>query len=165
MCVCVCRFLAVQTIGTTIDGRPINCITIASTKNNSIARSPSECYSVPLLTDTAIPFVTGKVGFVYNGGQHAQEWVSPMTNAFIAYQLVSLYGKVREKELANSLVNSLHLVQDAEVTHMVDNIEWTIIPVLNCDGYVYSWTNNWMWRKNRLALFLSLLSLWLKKLT
>jgi hypothetical protein len=37
---------------------------------------------------------TGKVGIVYNGGQHAREWISPMTNAYIANQLVTLYGKV-----------------------------------------------------------------------
>jgi murein tripeptide amidase MpaA len=32
---------------------------------------------------------------------------------------------------------------------MVDEIEWTIFPVINADGYVYSWTTDRMWRKNR----------------
>jgi murein tripeptide amidase MpaA len=75
----------------------------------------------------------GKVGIVYNGGQHAREWISPMTNAWIANQLVTLYGK------------------DAQITNFVDNIEWTIIPIVNADGYVYTWTTDRMWRKNRYA--------------
>jgi murein tripeptide amidase MpaA len=32
---------------------------------------------------------------------------------------------------------------------MVDEVEWTIFPVINADGYVYSWTTDRMWRKNR----------------
>ncbi|ELR17113.1 zinc carboxypeptidase superfamily protein [Acanthamoeba castellanii str. Neff] len=96
-----------KTIGKTVEGRPINGVLIASANN------------------------TRKVGIVYNGGQHAREWISPMTNAYIANQLVSLYGK------------------DDEVTKMVDEVEWTIFPVINADGYVYSWTTDRMWRKNR----------------
>lgn len=76
------------------------------------------------------------MGIVYNGGQHAREWISPMTNAWIANQLVTLYGK------------------DAQITNFVDNIEWTIIPIVNVDGYVYTWTTDRMWRKNRYVLIL-----------
>jgi len=101
------RLATKKVLGTSIEGRPINAIVIASPSNNR------------------------SVGFVYNGGQHAREWISPMTNAFIAYQLLSLYGR------------------DAEVTRMVNTIEWTIIPIVNTDGYVYSWTNDRLWRKNR----------------
>jgi len=54
-----------------------------------------------------------------------------MTVAWIAFQLTSLYG------------------QDDEITRLVDQIEWTIIPVLNPDGYVYTWSTDRMWRKNR----------------
>jgi hypothetical protein len=35
-----------------------------------------------------------KVGIVFNGGQHAREWIGPMTNAYIANQLLSLYDQV-----------------------------------------------------------------------
>jgi len=74
---------------------------------------------------------TGKLGIVYNGGQHAREWISPMTMAWIANELLSRYGN------------------DPIVTRLVDEFEWTIVPVLNPDGYVYTWTTNRMWRKNR----------------
>jgi len=96
-----------RTIGSSLEGRPINGIAITSANG------------------------ANKVRIVYNGGQHAREWISPMTVAWIAFQLTSLYG------------------QDDEITRLVDQIEWTIIPVLNPDGYVYTWSTDRMWRKNR----------------
>jgi len=97
-----------KTIGKTIEGRTINGITI--TASNSTAE---------------------KVSIVFNGGQHAREWIGPITNAYIAEQLVTLYGN------------------DAQVTKFLEEIEWSIFPVINADGYVYSWTSDRMWRKNR----------------
>jgi len=97
-----------HTIGRTVEQRAINAITITSIKNRD-----------------------NKVGIVYNGGQHAREWIGPMTNAYIAYQLVSRYGT------------------DPKITEFLDEIEWTIIPIVNCDGYIYSWVTDRMWRKNR----------------
>jgi len=49
-----------------------------------------------------------KVGIVFNGGQHAREWIGPMTNAYIANQLLTLYGTVRRFSLSLSLLSSLH---------------------------------------------------------
>jgi len=97
-----------KTIGRTVEQRAINGITITSSKNKD-----------------------SKIGIVYNGGQHAREWISQMTNAWIAHELVTRYGK------------------DEKITQFVDAIEWTIIPIVNADGYVYSWTTDRMWRKNR----------------
>lgn len=31
--------------------------------------------------------------------------------------------------------------EDATVTEMFDKLDWYIIPVLNVDGYIYTWTN------------------------
>jgi murein tripeptide amidase MpaA len=63
--------------------------------------------------------------------QHAREWISGATTQYIAHYLVSNYGK------------------DARVTKLVDTIEWVITPVVNPDGYVYTWTTDRMWRKNK----------------
>lgn len=70
---------------------------------------------------------------VYTGGQHAREWMGPMTVTYIADQLLSQYGK------------------DPAITHIVDNVVWALFPVMNVDGYQWSWTNssNRLWRKNR----------------
>jgi len=95
-------------IGQSVEGRGINGIVITSPDKTN-----------------------GKTGIVFNGGQHAREWISPMTNAWIAYQLVTLYD------------------EDELVTAFLDNFEYSIIPVLNPDGYTYTWSTDRMWRKNR----------------
>ncbi|EDO46924.1 predicted protein [Nematostella vectensis] len=38
---------------------------------------------------------------------------------------------------------------DSDVTDMLDNYEWVILPVLNVDGYEYTRTKDRMWRKTR----------------
>lgn len=38
---------------------------------------------------------------------------------------------------------------DAEVKKILDHFNFYIIPVLNPDGYVYSWKSYRLWRKNR----------------
>jgi len=68
---------------------------------------------------------------VYDGAIHAREWIAPSTVEYIAFQLLSLYGK------------------DAEVTQLVNQIEWFIIPIFNVDGYQYTFDVNRMWRKTR----------------
>ena len=49
--------------------------------------------------------------------------------------------------LAHYLVNNFQT--DPEVKHLVDNCEIWIVPVVNPDGYVYTWTKDRLWRKNR----------------
>jgi len=76
----------------------------------------------------------GRPGFFIHGGQHAREWVSPATMVYIAEWLVTNYGS------------------DPVATRLIDNVEWFILPVLNPDGYEFTWLdlpNNRMWRKNR----------------
>ncbi len=65
-----------------------------------------------------------------NGGLHAREWVSPMTAMFIANQLATGDGSIR-------------------IAQALQRFQFFILPVANPDGYVFSWTNNRMWRKNR----------------
>ena len=72
-----------------------------------------------------------KPAFFFNGGQHAREWVSPATMMYLADWLVSSYGT------------------DDIATRLIDDVEWFILPVMNPDGYVWTWTDNRMWRKNR----------------
>ncbi len=68
---------------------------------------------------------------VINGTQHAREWVTPMTTMYAVDRLLELYGT------------------DPELTDLVNRIDFYFIPVLNPDGYAYTWTTNANWRKNR----------------
>jgi len=66
-----------------------------------------------------------------NGGQHAREWIGPAVVMYILDQLLLGYGT------------------NPTVTKLLNEIEFVIVPVVNPDGYDFTWTNNRLWRKNR----------------
>lgn len=65
-------------------------------------------------------------------GIHAREWIAPATCMYIAQKLLE------------GLKNG-----DAEVTSLLSKTYVYLTPVLNPDGYAYTWSDNRMWRKNR----------------
>ncbi|MCW5775533.1 MAG: hypothetical protein KIS87_03680 [Phycisphaeraceae bacterium] len=99
---------SVSTIGQSLQGRPIIALRINGTGGQ-----------------------TPKPQIIFNGCQHAREWVSPMTVTYIADQLLRQYGV------------------DSRVTDLMDRFEFLIVPIVNPDGYEYSWSTDRMWRKNR----------------
>lgn len=66
-----------------------------------------------------------------NSTQHAREWIAPMVNMYAADKLIRTYDT------------------DPVVRDLVDHVEFLVVPVVNPDGYVYTWTNDRYWRKNR----------------
>jgi len=72
-----------------------------------------------------------KPGVLFNGCQHAREWVSPMTCMWIADQLLSRYAT------------------DPDIQQLVDDVRFHIVPMVNPDGYVYTHNDFRLWRKNR----------------
>ncbi len=73
----------------------------------------------------------GKVGIVLDGGHHAREWISVMVPICIADRLVT---------------GDDH---DPRIRAILDAARFVIIPVVNPDGYRYSWTTDRYWRKTR----------------
>ena len=73
----------------------------------------------------------GKPVFVINACQHAREWVSPAATTYMIEQLVSGYGS------------------DARITRLLDDMEWVFLPMVNPDGFDYTWTDERFWRKNK----------------
>ncbi|XP_075983101.1 zinc carboxypeptidase-like [Anticarsia gemmatalis] len=66
---------------------------------------------------------------VLEGTLHAREWISTATITWII------------KEFLTST--------DPAIRALAENFEWHIFPVVNPDGYRYTFTTNRMWRKNR----------------
>ncbi|VDN04591.1 unnamed protein product [Thelazia callipaeda] len=72
-----------------------------------------------------------KPAIFIDAGIHAREWIAPAVALYIASKLITKYGR------------------DSDVTRMVDNFDWYIVPVANPDGYEYSMTYDRLWRKTR----------------
>jgi murein tripeptide amidase MpaA len=68
---------------------------------------------------------------VFYACQHAREWITVAVALYIAHQLVSGYGV------------------DTRITELLQRTEVYIVPVVNPDGYEYTWTSDRLWRKNR----------------
>ncbi len=75
--------------------------------------------------------VSNKPAVVYFGCEHAREWITTTIPNYFANYLLQNYGV------------------DSRITELVDQVEFFLIPVFNVDGYVYTWSNNRLWRKNR----------------
>ncbi len=68
-----------------------------------------------------------------NGTLHAREWIAAMVSTCVADRLVRDYDR------------------DPRVRAFVDRTNLWVVPVVNPDGYQYSWSTNRYWRKNRRA--------------
>lgn len=115
---------------------------IAAQVNSYIATYPDLAHPVDIGTSLQGRHITGmrltsaggppnKPIILYHGGQHAREWINVPVPMYVADWLLTHYGI------------------DPQATRLLDNAEWVIIPVMNPDGYDYTWTNDRMWRKNR----------------
>lgn len=70
-----------------------------------------------------------RTGIFIEAGIHAREWISPAVGTFILDQL-------------------LHS-NEPHIRRMASTFDWYIVPVLNPDGYAFTFGGDRMWRKTR----------------
>ncbi|XP_072164164.1 carboxypeptidase B-like [Diadema setosum] len=94
---------------------------------------PIESYEGRVISGLKISSGGGgsKPAVYFEGGIHAREWISPATVMYMTANLLSDYGT------------------DPGVQELIDKLDWYIVPSLNVDGYVYTWTDDRLWRKTR----------------
>ncbi|GFY40465.1 carboxypeptidase B [Trichonephila inaurata madagascariensis] len=80
---------------------------------------------------SVVAILENKPAIMMECGIHAREWSSVATGAYLVNKLITQYGK------------------DDQVTKLVDKYEFNIIVESNPDGYVYTWTQDRLWRKTR----------------
>ncbi|KAL9949483.1 hypothetical protein ACHAP6_002973 [Verticillium nonalfalfae] len=73
----------------------------------------------------------GKPAVVFHGTVHAREWISAPVIEYVTLQLLTGYGN------------------DNQTTVARDSYDFYIFPFVNPDGFVYTQTNDRLWRKNR----------------
>ena len=71
------------------------------------------------------------VPMLINGGQHAREWIAAIVPICVAERLID--GQA----------------SDASLQAFVESTKLWVVPVVNPDGYQYSWNSDRYWRKNR----------------
>ncbi|XP_012498339.1 PREDICTED: carboxypeptidase B [Propithecus coquereli] len=74
---------------------------------------------------------TNKPVIFMDCGFHAREWISPAFCQWFVREAVRTYG------------------QESYMTELLEKLDFYVLPVLNVDGYVYTWTKERMWRKTR----------------
>ncbi len=73
----------------------------------------------------------GKAGLLFNGCQHAREWVAVMVPMYVADRLIRTYDT------------------DAGVRSLLADAIVYVVPIVNPDGYAFTWNSERLWRKNR----------------
>ncbi|KAM9189648.1 carboxypeptidase O [Mergus octosetaceus] len=64
-------------------------------------------------------------------GIHAREWIAPAFCQWFVKEILQNYES------------------DATIRRFLQNLDLYILPVINVDGYIYSWEAERLWRKNR----------------
>ncbi|KAK4229824.1 putative metallocarboxypeptidase ecm14 [Podospora fimiseda] len=65
------------------------------------------------------------------GGLHGREWISTSTVTYLMWSFITAYNK------------------EPMITKIVNHFDIIFIPVLNPDGYEYTWQTDRLWRKSR----------------
>ena len=98
-----------------------------------IAGTSHEGRSIHGITITGPGDTTNRPSVLFNGCQHAREWIAVMVPVFVAEQLIAGWD------------------DDPEIRSLLESTQVIIVPIVNPDGYEFTYAINGdrFWRKNR----------------
>ncbi|XP_055254049.1 carboxypeptidase O isoform X1 [Moschus berezovskii] len=64
-------------------------------------------------------------------GIHAREWIAPVFCQWFVKEILQNYK------------------DNSRIRRLLKNLDFYVLPVLNIDGYIYTWTTDRLWRKSR----------------
>ncbi|KAF5305811.1 hypothetical protein FQR65_LT07550 [Abscondita terminalis] len=76
-----------------------------------------------------VSFKCGNRAILLEGGIHAREWIAPSTVTFI--------------------LNKILTTRNEKIRRLVRKYDWYVFPVVNPDGYDYSYKKDRLWKKTR----------------
>lgn len=113
-------------IGQTVEGRPIHLLKVSAAQFQPSRLSALIC--------SQLKFTAEKRPIIWiDAGIHAREHISPAT---------ALYTLSR-------LLQAQQPGNDTDARELLETYHFYVVPVLNPDGYVHTWTKDRLWRKNR----------------
>lgn len=107
-----------------------NCTAPLSCSLESIGDS-YEGRPLTLLSVTTAPDDTSRKGYWLDSLIHAREWLAGTSVMNIINHMLTTYST------------------DADVTYLLDTYNFYFLPIMNPDGYIYSWDVDRYWRKSR----------------
>ncbi|KAI9219088.1 hypothetical protein BC828DRAFT_349748 [Blastocladiella britannica] len=114
------HLITLGTLGNSYEGRPLYYVRLTAPIANDTAR-PAKVGSTWTLS--------GRPGILMTSGMHAREWIAPSVILNLLDIWTAGYGG------------------DSLLTDLLSGFEMIIVPMLNPDGYVWSWQLNRLWRK------------------
>ncbi len=155
-------FVDMITVGETAEGREIVGLRIGASKSDGVANKESEDpvenadkdeiegdvdaikkeklhkgkkdkkTKKPRKSEPEDPGPDGKrKTILITGGLHAREWISSSSVSYVAWAIITGYGNTNM------------------ITKLVDSFDIVVVPVVNPDGYEYTWQTDRLWRKTR----------------
>lgn len=159
-------YATVHQVGTTYERRPIEALYISS--SSSVSSGPPTDAIFPLdpydsrqqqqhlLVGLPHTQLKPKPRILINAGTHAREWVGPAAALYTIDNLLTMIEAGGEPS-----ATATHPTKHEDPTsrkerhvfqHILRTFDLIFVPILNPDGYAYSWEHKRLWRRNRQPL-------------